>query len=382
MILKNCKAEDFLFNIGQKKVICFGAGTFLIEDTEVINGLEERIAFFVDNDKSKWNAKFEMERRSYNIVSPEVLKTICCDEYVLLITCMSYTEVYQQLEQIEEIKELECYMYNCIKSTLDIDLQNFFSNEIKKPAYAEYKSILERMELKDKYKGKRCFIIGNGPSLQPSDLDRIKDEISFGCNRINLVFDKTEWRPTYYFCIDYYALQYGWEEILNMNVKHKFVPIQRAISMGKVSDEFTYYSRNTQYATVLGEGIVGKKNEVNFSRDVVEGVYGAYTVLYDTVQFAIYMGFKEIYLLGVDNDFSVELKSDGSTLRKDMNDHFSKDYNSIYAEHVSKGSDVDGIARAFLGARRVAESLGVKLFNATRGGKLEVLEKVNFDELF
>ena len=37
--------------------------------------------------------------------------------------------------------------------------------------------------LQNKYEGKRCFIIGNGPSLTPEDLDRIKDEYSFASNR-------------------------------------------------------------------------------------------------------------------------------------------------------------------------------------------------------
>ena len=53
-------------------------------------------------------------------------------------------------------------------------------------------------EFKNKYAGKRCFIIGNGPSLTPSDLDLIKGEYSFAANRIYYIFEKTEWRPTFY----------------------------------------------------------------------------------------------------------------------------------------------------------------------------------------
>jgi len=52
-----------------------------------------------------------------------------------------------------------------------------------------------------KYKGHysgRCFIVGNGPSLANTNLDLIKDEISFGMNRIPLIYNKTKWRPTYY----------------------------------------------------------------------------------------------------------------------------------------------------------------------------------------
>ena len=52
---------------------------------------------------------------------------------------------------------------------------------------------------KDKHKGQRVFIIGNGPSLSKTDLNLIKNEVSFAMNRISLIYDKNiDWRPTYY----------------------------------------------------------------------------------------------------------------------------------------------------------------------------------------
>ncbi len=38
------------------------------------------------------------------------------------------------------------------------------------------------------YNGKRCFVIGNGPSLKNTDLSLLKDEYAFGMNRIYLAF--------------------------------------------------------------------------------------------------------------------------------------------------------------------------------------------------
>ena len=51
---------------------------------------------------------------------------------------------------------------------------------------------------KNKYTGRRCFIVANGPSLRPEDLDLLHDrgEITFGMNRIYKLFDQTSWRPT------------------------------------------------------------------------------------------------------------------------------------------------------------------------------------------
>ena len=54
--------------------------------------------------------------------------------------------------------------------------------------------------LRNKHAGQRCFIVANGPSLRPEDLDLLQrsGEITFGMNRIYKLFDQTRWRPTYY----------------------------------------------------------------------------------------------------------------------------------------------------------------------------------------
>ena len=57
----------------------------------------------------------------------------------------------------------------------------------KKSSEAYLKSV------KGKYKGQRCFVLGNGPSLSPDDLNMLKDEITFASNRIYKIFDKQVW---------------------------------------------------------------------------------------------------------------------------------------------------------------------------------------------
>lgn len=44
----------------------------------------------------------------------------------------------------------------------------------------------------------RIFIIGNGKSLDAKQLDLIIGEPSIACNRINLIYQQTKWRPTIY----------------------------------------------------------------------------------------------------------------------------------------------------------------------------------------
>ena len=41
---------------------------------------------------------------------------------------------------------------------------------------------------KNKFAGERCFVVGNGPSLNNMDMSKLSDEYTFGMNRIFLMF--------------------------------------------------------------------------------------------------------------------------------------------------------------------------------------------------
>ncbi len=45
-------------------------------------------------------------------------------------------------------------------------------------------SVRRLAELRDKHRGKRCFIVGNGPSLKQTDLSKLEGEYTLGQNRI------------------------------------------------------------------------------------------------------------------------------------------------------------------------------------------------------
>ena len=61
----------------------------------------------------------------------------------------------------------------------------------------------------------RCFIIGNGPSLTDSDLQRLMQlgEVTFACNSLIKLFDEKQFRPTYYFAQDNKVILDNKEEI-------------------------------------------------------------------------------------------------------------------------------------------------------------------------
>jgi hypothetical protein len=62
----------------------------------------------------------------------------------------------------------------------------------KKPGYQ-----LVLRSWRNKYKGRPCYIIGNGPSLAKMDLSPLRNEITIGCNAIYKKFPEWGWHTNY-----------------------------------------------------------------------------------------------------------------------------------------------------------------------------------------
>ena len=100
------------------------------------------------------------------------------------------------------------------------------------------------------------------------------------------------------------------------------------------------------------------------------------SVAYAMLQFAFYMGFEEIYLLGFDHNFSKIEVNGKEIVNENVTDHFAS-YNDV----VTGAVNVDKLTRGFMEAKQYADTHGVRIFNATRGGKLDVFERVDLDEI-
>ncbi len=236
----------------------------------------------------------------------------------------------------------------------------------KKKQKSAYKTL---KDLKGIHEGERCFIIGNGPSLRFEDLDKLKNEYTFAVNRIYLGFDKTVWRPTYYAIQDSKILDQYAEDVANLDLPYKFIPKQYEAKVNNKKGTAFYYN----YQVRLFDGTSAK-----FSEDISEVTYEGGTVTFLCMQIAFYMGFKEIILLGNDFNYSLEKTKDGIVV-SNVKDYFVDNY--IGNKDTRFYPRIDLCAVGFKLAREKAEEKGIKILNATRGGKLEVFERVDFDSL-
>lgn len=209
-----------------------------------------------------------------------------------------YIEIIPKvIEYLEKIKYSKWYM--------EFE-SNFENNDYRKNNPEEYKLICKNKKLFQKHKGERCFILGNGPSLNTVDFKSLSNEIVFTVNQLMLHPNFEELNSNYHFAID--AALFGLrkdvtgleQRYLNLlkGLKEKGNPtlvvpidVRKVIRRKKIDDilDINYIRGGKEYF------YKGYHNT-----DICKAVPIFTTVVQYAILTAIYMGFKEIYLLGCD----------------------------------------------------------------------------------
>lgn len=260
------------------------------------------------------------------------------------------------------------------------DLIAFHTKELK--GFNKKRWITE--QFRNVHKGKRIFLIGNGPSLRISDLEKLKNEITIATNDIYYVFPNTKWRPTYYVIADRCTGDKCFtttEEFENLLSQCGTVFCEmKTIKYDKYADSdypnlFFYKLRH------ISPEIYSEENEY-FSDNVVEEVFGVGTTMHVMYQFAAYMGVSEVYLLGVDASYRITIDDKGKQSVNEKIEHSHADFIANKEDEDVVMVNIKMLNAAHLSAEKYAKKHGIKILNATRGGQLEIFERVDFDSLF
>lgn len=215
-------------------------------------------------------------------------------------------------------------------------------------------------EFSGKYKGKRCFIVATGPSLTISDLEKIKGEYSFGMNSICMLFDKTSWRPSFYGIQDVFVYE-KMKDIINNTFSVNDIVFTGSTLNCKKYIEYPVNAFYHKYAAQC------RRFFVKFSDNAYSEVYDGSTITYSLIQIAVYMGFKEIYLLGVDCSY-----------QKGKKNHV------VESGHIDKYDYLLNYKRMVISyekAKEYADSHDIHIINCTRGGMLEVFPRKSLEEV-
>lgn len=224
----------------------------------------------------------------------------------------------------------------------------------------------ELSRLRDGHRGERCFILGNGPSLNKTDLSKLRGEVTFGSNRVYLLFPRLGFSTSYYLAVNTLLIGQCQAEIRSLMVP-KFVTWRARQWLSGDSGCLFLDSDYTPPAS--------------FSRDVSGRVFEGSTVTYVALQVAFHMGFDEAILIGVDHDFVTRGPANTTVVSTgDDPDHFAPGY-------FGKGfqwqlPDLKASEAAYRMARDAYEAAGRRVVDATIEGKLLIFPKVDYRDLF
>jgi len=247
---------------------------------------------------------------------------------------------------------------------------------------SEDRALLARNRIfRDRHKGERCFIIGNGPSLRTQNLSPLASELTFVTNAFWKNPFVKKWQPTYYFFAD--DLYFDGSEPTRIffynlrSVVHAstfFLPIfgkHVVRGMSLLPPNITYY---VAFHGSLSDGL-------SHLPDFTGIVPGAQSVSEFAIMAAMYMGCSPIYLLGLDHDW---------LSHRDMDRHFYEGATVDHAraeQNLGKESykvQMEAVLKLWYGYEsilRVAETAGIRIVNATKGGFLDVFEREDYDSL-
>jgi hypothetical protein len=215
--------------------------------------------------------------------------------------------------------------------------------------------------------GKRAFIIGNGPSLKNMDLRPLKKEITFGSNRIYLMFPELGFSTTYLVSVNDLVLQQCAGEMSSLEIpkwitwraRHQFSPDEKTLF---IDSDYTGHENF---------------NTTSLSSRTFEG----FTVTYMALQLAYLMGIHEVILIGVDHNFTTKGPANTVVVSTGADpNHFSGSY---FGQGFKwQLPDLDGSERAYRLARNAFEADDRKVLDATVNGKLTIFKKVDYEDLF
>lgn len=217
---------------------------------------------------------------------------------------------------------------------------------------------------RDRHRGETAVMIGNGPSVRPDDLDRLGGALTFSFNRFHLAHPLTTHRPTYTVVADAQMLERFGAEIASHSGGEVFLasPYRPAW----VASDFTWVQ-------------LRRTDPFEFSTVAHRFISPGGSVVVAALQIAFFMGVRTVHLYGMDHHFSWDPIPGEEKLVHGEGNHFIDDYRAGEAWYRPERLEIDE-ALAICGDAFGAD--GRRITNATRGGALDLFERMDFDALF
>lgn len=211
---------------------------------------------------------------------------------------------------------------------------------------------------------KKAVILCNGPSLLKTDFELLKGSYAFGLNKINLLFDKNDFRPDSIVAVN--AL------VIEQNAQF-FNTTEIPVFLDSLSTGLIKSRRNVTF--------LHSDQQVKFARDVSMSIWQGATVTSVALQLAFHMGFKNVALVGCDHNFAQSGPANKTVVSGEKDEsHFDPNY---FAGGVKwQLPDLVASEYAYNLARETFSAYGKNVYNCTEGGKLEIFERKSLKEFY
>ena len=239
----------------------------------------------------------------------------------------------------------------------------------------------KNVELKDKYNNERIFILGSGSSILLYDLKVLSNEYVMTQNSFHMHNDISDINPNFHCVVPYYQTDKEhsiWVDYINdMKVRMPDSLFIWGLNTKALIDEYHEdISAKSYYVRTKYDLLTLKKAKVNISKTIMN----IPTVLTQCLSVAIYLGFKEIYLLGFDLDQICH--TNDRTFGRFYG--MSKITDTKFEEDAEKNSDdetTDGwynwwlMNKQFFLIRDFADQNNISIVNGTKGGILSYFKR-------
>jgi hypothetical protein len=218
--------------------------------------------------------------------------------------------------------------------------------------------------MRDSLAGRTAWLIGNGPSVRLDDLDQLADAgtICFGFNRFHLAHDSTRLRPDFTVTGDRQMIEDFGQDIVDKSGGTVFVADEKPPNL---LGDYAWVRQISVFPSL-------------FSHDAARAVTPGGSSVYVALQIGHYLGIRHWYIYGADFGFKFSQPrlgtSDFRTATGDGN-HFIPNYRG---GRPWCPPAIENILPSFYAARLMMELDGGFIRNATRGGHLEVFERIDF----
>lgn len=288
--------------------------------------------------------------------------------------------MYKPLARVCHFFYYAFFPFGYVSQYVVFPVKAFFRKHRIKPFYNKELQHIDKFYNKYAGTGKRCFIVATGPSLTLEDIKKLdkNHEFTISMNGIYKFFDRTDWRPDVYAALDPNVE-------INARGDKAFAPgtFSKEISFlnakflrgGGYVGTYLLHSCWQNHWMKVGDVKYDHSKNLRWNTDIVYGIFDKYTITNVAIEIAIFMGFREIYLIGVDNDYRGSRPYCYSDMGNEVENQPDKREEGAHASYVA-------MTQAYEFMAKETKAHGIHVYNATRGGRLEAFERVDFDTLF